>query len=309
MKIYGLTAEERNTRLGTAAERGSFNVVRKLIEIGVDVNASYYDHTMDLIPFEIIHKISFIGVADGFWVRKSRDWSFNTALMLAVRNGHAQCAQLLVDAGADVNKANTLGLTALMNTGFKKNNSRCYDILTKSGADVNMMDNAGQTALHFATFFNNHEGLKMLLEAGADANVPDVKNGTALIRAAYFRSYECIDLLAEAGADVNKTEDYGRTALMSIGFGACMPDPRDYKCVYRLLQAGSPVIKCQHDWAYDMNTSEQHIAMWGINCRNEKCLDLAMLSTHTMESLTASTEAVCLIFMLQLLVMELHTVL
>ena len=271
MKIYGLTSEERNARLATAAERGSIDVVRKLIEVGVNMNASkYYNHTWDLIP-EHGHIRGIIGLADILHaVAKDRRRSFNTALMLAVRNGHHQCAELLIDAGADVNKKNNLGFTALMSAGLLKSNSRCYEILIKAGADVNVVNRVGQTAVHFATFLNNHEGMEMLLDAGADVNASDTNDRTPLITAAFFVSLPCIDLLVKAGAGVNKVEYYGKTALMSVGLmSEHLPD---YKCLYRLLQAGSPVIKCQHYSMYDMNASEQHIAMYGINCRDEKLL-------------------------------------
>ena len=206
MKIYGLPLEERNARLATAAERGSIDVVRKLIEIEVDVNASkYYQQWRDLTPEEMRHKIAITGLGEIFRkVTTSRHGIFNTALMLAVRNGHYQCAELLVDAGADVNKKNNLGFTALMNAGLLKNNSRCYEVLMKAGADVNVVNRTGQTAVHFATFFNNHEGMEMLLDAGADVNASDMNDCTPLITVAYFLSRQCIDLLVKAGADVNK---------------------------------------------------------------------------------------------------------
>ena len=273
MKIYGLTTEERNARLATAAERGSINVVRKLIEIGVNVNASkYYDHSWDLMPEHMRHITEITGLADILQVvGKDRRRSFNTALMLAVRNGHHQCAELLVDAGAHVNKKNNLGFTALMNAGLLKSNSRCYEVLMKAAADVNVVNRTGQTAVHFATFLNNHEGMEMLLNAGADVNASDMNDCTPLITAAYFLSRQCIDLLVKAGADVNKVEDCGQTALMSVG-SVTEPTKDDYKCVYRLLQAGSPIIKCRYYARYEMNASEQHITRYGINCRDEKTL-------------------------------------
>ena len=57
---------------------------------------------------------------------------------------------------------------------------------------------------------------------------------------------------------------------MSAGFMSILLP--DYHCVYRLLQAGPLVIKCQHPIMYDMNAPEQYMAMCGINCRDEKIL-------------------------------------
>ena len=58
---------------------------------------------------------------------------------------------------------------------------------------------------------------------------------------------------------------------MSVG-SVTEPTKDDYKCVYRLLQAGSPIIKCRYYARYEMNASEQHITRYGINCRDEKTL-------------------------------------
>ena len=196
MKMYGPTSEERNARLATAAERGSIDVMRKLIEVGVNVNASKYSNRIwDLIS-EDGHIRGITHLADTLRaVPEDRRRSFNTALMLAVKNGHHQCAELLIDAGADVNKKKNLGFTALMNAGLLKSNSRCYEILIKAGARVNAVNKAGQTAVHFVTFFDNHEGMEMLLDAGADVNASDVKDCRPLIIAAFVQSRQCIDVL------------------------------------------------------------------------------------------------------------------
>ena len=88
------------------------------------------------MPEHMRHIREITGLADILEVvAKDTCRSFNTALMLAVRNGHHQCAELLVDAGADVNKKNNLGFTALMNAGLLKSNSRCYEVLMKAGGE------------------------------------------------------------------------------------------------------------------------------------------------------------------------------
>ena len=73
-------ADVNNGLLSVAAEQGSYDIMRTLIEAGADVNKS------------------------------NRNGS--TCLILAVVNGHKRCAQLLVEA--DVNKENTKTATPLM---------------------------------------------------------------------------------------------------------------------------------------------------------------------------------------------------
>ena len=64
-----------------AAQRGDVEVVRKLVDTGVDLN-----------------------------VRNDIE---RTALIVAALNGHAEIAQILIDAGADANASDYYGKTAL----------------------------------------------------------------------------------------------------------------------------------------------------------------------------------------------------
>ena len=56
------------------------------------------------------------------------------------------CAQLLMDAGADMNAQDMYGDTALI-IAAKKGNAIQLDILIKVGANVNVQDKYGNTPL------------------------------------------------------------------------------------------------------------------------------------------------------------------
>ena len=53
-------------------------------------------------------------------------------------------------------------------------------LLIEAGADLNRTNGNGGTALMFATLFGRNEIVKILLEAGADATLKDVRGLTAL---------------------------------------------------------------------------------------------------------------------------------
>ena len=288
--------QERDVQLVNAAKRGSIDTVRKLIDKGADVNAFKYCKTKDLIPEEIKDNMHWFEEAL-YGKKNTESGRFNTALMLVVRSGHHQCAQVLVDAGADVNKTNGLGFTALMNAICFENNKECLSILIKAGADVNFKNNIGQTALHLATFLDNYKGMKILLEAGANINACDKRKYTALISAVRCNSSKCIELLLESGANVNTRDDEGLTPLsvsakckypkgtdlllkagadVSImddsGYSALMFAAMpcgfpNYKCVCLLLKAGSPILtlKPRHSFI-PVNATEILMCGW----RNDK---------------------------------------
>src|SRR5581483_9315424 len=76
--------------------------------------------------------------------------SYNiTPLMLSAMNGHAAIAELLLKAGADVNKQNHYGMTALLFAAWQ-GHTALGELLLKAGADMNKQNNQGDTALMYA---------------------------------------------------------------------------------------------------------------------------------------------------------------
>ena len=294
------TTCEQNAKLAAAAEKGSVDTVRKLIEAGADVNACKYCKIQDLMSEEVMDSAGwFEDIRDDKNVKTGR---FNTALLLAVRNGHHRCAELLVDAGADVNMANGLDLTALMNAICFENNSKCLYILIKAGADVNFKNTLGQTALHFAVFCDNHKGVKTLLDAGANINAYDDKKYIALITAVMYKSPNCIDLLIKSGADINTRDNESLTPLMmsakfkypkgtdlllkagadvnildDIGQNALMYaalpyDFPNYRCICLLLQAGSHIVTLRADLPFLSKKASEILMCDWVNDKNERIL-------------------------------------
>ena len=85
-------------------------------------------------------------------------------------------------------------------------------MLIEAGAEVNRTDVLGRTALMGAIAYKHDDCTKTLLAAGADVNVVDKKNKTALYYAACAINKDCIKWLLDAGAevkdDVNETYIY-----------------------------------------------------------------------------------------------------
>ena len=74
-----------------------------------------------------------------------------TALMWAALFGYDKCADLVIQAGADVNAADLDGLTALMEFN---GHSKRTNLLLEAGADVNAVDGKhGRTAVMNSALF------------------------------------------------------------------------------------------------------------------------------------------------------------
>src|SRR5438132_1510075 len=143
--------------------------------------------------------------------------------------------KMLLDAGAEPERANPDGQTALM-LAIKTGEVAVVDMLIKAGANVNTIEKFhNQTPLMWAAAAPKNAGtmVKLLLAKGADvkrrslysdwpsqitseprAQYRPVGGLTALLYAARDGCYDCVDPLIGAGADVNIPTPEGVTALM-----------------------------------------------------------------------------------------------
>ncbi len=101
-----------------------------------------------------------------------------TALIEAAKNGHSECVEVLLKAGADVNHPYGCDWTALIEAA-RKGHTECVDLLLKSGANVNWADQAGSTALIEASRGGHTGCVDLLVESGAtgSSSLTEAKTG------------------------------------------------------------------------------------------------------------------------------------
>ena len=134
------------------------------------------------------------------------------ALEDAIFGGNINCLRVLLEAGADKDKADEMGRTPL-HLAAEKNTPDCLRLLLDAGAETDKADQDGSVALHWAASRGHVDCLRLLLEAGADKNKGDTTGLTPLHDAAECGHLGCLRLLLEAGADASARSKIGNTPL------------------------------------------------------------------------------------------------
>ena len=168
-------ANFRQTALMLAARHGHVDLAKALLDAGADVDAATAAEEAPrfIPPSESPPGLSKgIGIVRAGWP-EDRGKRFpaggsKTALLYATREGHLDVAQLLVERGADLERADDNGITPLLNS-----------ILNASLFRVNRTGASGHLAI-----------ANLLLDAGANANASDWYGETPLWAAVDLRNLE-----------------------------------------------------------------------------------------------------------------------
>ena len=80
-------------------------------------------------------------------------------------NEHADCARVLLDAGASIDVADVEGSTALHRAAHS-GDLACVKLLLERGADVHALDASQGTPVHNAAYAGRRDALVALLDAG-----------------------------------------------------------------------------------------------------------------------------------------------
>ena len=121
--------------------------------------------------------------------------------MLAA-DGDIAIVKYLVEKGADVNKKDDDGDTALMKAvqSFNKANISIMQYLIGRGANVNAANNKGETALILAVKRGNAEMVGLLIEKGSALSPKDKDGKSAWTYAVEGAKPAIVSLLEKAGA-------------------------------------------------------------------------------------------------------------
>ncbi|ROV92384.1 hypothetical protein VMCG_09130 [Cytospora schulzeri] len=211
----------------SACESGRLVIVNKLLQDGVDVNASHH--------------------------------TYGPSLASAAFKGHIDIVKVLIKHGASLTNGNGI-YGGPVQAAVLGNHMEILNLVVSAGADVNMpvgevletrsdLPLSG-SALQAATFMANQTMMRWLLEHGANVNYGGAGGlltkwmyagkGSPLFIAASQDNLASVDLLLKAGAEVNIRTDLMRYRTPTTPLeAACKLGSMDM--VDRLLQAGAAI--------------------------------------------------------------------
>ena len=219
------TANENGDTCLHNAVRGncSKKVLETMIHHGVDVNATNKRKESALITACWMDNINAVNILLN--ARTDPNIALDngdTCLHYAVRNDCCtEVIQALISYSGDVNATNEENETTLM-IACHKGNTDVKNVLLNAGADPNIADTDGNTCLHDAA--RNDcctEVLQAIISHGGDVNATNKKNRTPLMLACWKRNDDAIHVLLNAGADLNIADVDGYTCLHYAARNGC----------------------------------------------------------------------------------------
>jgi len=208
-----------------AVSRRHPDIVKVLIENHADVHA----HTGTREVMAMLDRGPRRAVKNSAQDAHQLEMGGSTALLFAAQTGNAECARLLLAAGANANDVAGDGRSALVTAAFSANTD-VAKLLLDAGADPNAAG-AGYTALHAAALRGDVALTKALLAKGANPNATLTKGspvrrfgsqyalstpftgGTPLIVAAAYLEPAVMRALLDGGARADATLPNGISAL------------------------------------------------------------------------------------------------
>ena len=132
------------------------------------------------------------------------------ALVFAVRSGAPKTvAFLLKQPGIQIDATNAADETALM-LAANANDLASANLLIEAGASVNRPN---WTPLHYAASKGHTEMMRLLIENDAYIDAESPNGTTPLMMAAYYATPKAVKLMLEEGADPTLQNKDGQTAL------------------------------------------------------------------------------------------------
>ncbi len=208
-KKRGLTALHHAL---ASPRHSSFEIAAELLVSGADPEHKAkdgYTPLMSAVDSGKVAKISLVLSESVNVDTQTKDG--RRALTIAAGNGHEKLVERLLGAGAEAD-GGSAKITALTQ-GLRAGSYATVKLLLDAGADPNRAAADGRKPLMLASRVGLDESVRTLLDKGADVNGRNKQDGsTALMWAANNGHKRLVDLLIERGADPSLTAKDGWTA-------------------------------------------------------------------------------------------------
>jgi ankyrin repeat protein len=172
----------KSETLYDAAVRGDLALVMKELERGADPNGIHRS----------IPEIPIVGAA---------------------REGRLKIIKLLIEHGADKERGDLAGCTALHMAAWK-GHLEIVRYLVREGMKIDVKDKDGDTPLMFAVSEVNMRVAKWLIDNGANPEISTNNGRRSIHWAAYRGQTSMVRFLFELGVDINSVDHAGRSPLI-----------------------------------------------------------------------------------------------
>ncbi|KAK2788602.1 hypothetical protein FQN53_003454 [Emmonsiellopsis sp. PD_33] len=137
---------------------------------------------------------------------------FYSPLLLAVEDGYATIANVLLERGANPDYQNEFGHSPLL-VAVRRNNSALVNLLVNHGASINIEDSRLRTPLYNAVMHEHGVMVKSLAELGANIHHKDDRGQSPLHFAVKCGKKATVETLVSLGADLLSANNSGHTPL------------------------------------------------------------------------------------------------
>lgn len=241
-------------RLVLASIFGDLEMVKSLISEGADLNAASYndmgtrmvpspdvvqptpeqlaefEKLMSLVPKEMLNQP----------VVNTPTSTLSTALMAASRFGFFEIAEVLLNAGAQIERGDYRGATALF-IAAENRNANIVNLLLTRGANPSHVSADARTFLHAAVSGGDTNIVKVAMQYPYEINARSKYGDTPLLGASWKRRLDLLEMLINVGADVNVPDNQGTTPLIAVTPDDDWPTSVDPKIISFLIEHGANV--------------------------------------------------------------------
>lgn len=145
-----------------------------------------------------------------------RDEHGCTPLLLAARQGYANCVQMLLRFGAKVSVCDDTSGMSPVHHSAKNGHVHCLALLVDNAEDktvIDRPDDLRRTPLMLAVSNSHADCVTTLIKSGADANIVDGDGHSCLFRAVVTGQHHILQMLLPRSSVVNERETHGKTIL------------------------------------------------------------------------------------------------
>ncbi|UCV20406.1 ankyrin repeat domain-containing protein [Ferribacterium limneticum] len=173
------------------------------------------DALPDPVRFTVSMELGDVGQAES-WLDAGLPPDFmgsriGSGLMIGAWEGKPDLMRLFLSRGADINKLNANGESAIALAAWRGNLATVKWLLER-GARINAPARQW-SALHYAVFAGHAEVADFLIDQGADINAQSTNGSSVLMMAVYEGHQPLVRKLIEKGADRTPKNDWGDGAL------------------------------------------------------------------------------------------------